>query len=420
MDKNIIKQVILSQQELISKIKLTPRHYQLEAKANYVLVGMRRSGKTYLLYQHIQELLSKGLSIDEVLFINFEDERINDINKDELHLILDSYKELFDLEPVIFLDEIQNVEGWEHFARRLADEKRQVMITGSNAYMLSREIASTLGGRYITKEIFPFDFHEYLSYNRINLDKNWFLRSLRSDVIRLFDPYFYYGGIAETFNLIDKRSWLTSLYQKVLYSDIVVRNRLRNEQGLSLLVKKLADSILQPIAIRRLQHILTSAGQKVTRDTVSSFICYLHDAYIIFSISNFTDTLSEREGIRKFYFYDNGLLNLFLFQPETKLLENLVAVSLYRRYNDRLFFYRKNIEVDFIIPDQETAIQVCYNIRESDTYEREVGALITLNKYKPMRHNIIITRDEEYIHETNDIRIEVVPIWKWLLSEMLF
>lgn len=420
MDKNIIKQVILSQQELISKIELTPRHYQLEAKANYVLVGMRRSGKTYLLYQHIQELLSKGLSIDEVLFINFEDERINDINKDELHLILDSYKELFDLEPVIFLDEIQNVEGWEHFARRLADEKRQVMITGSNAYMLSREIASTLGGRYITKEIFPFDFHEYLSYNRINLDKNWFLRSLRSDVIRLFDPYFYYGGIAETFNLIDKRSWLTSLYQKVLYSDIVVRNRLRNEQGLSLLVKKLADSILQPIAIRRLQHILTSAGQKVTRDTVSSFICYLHDAYIIFSISNFTDTLSEREGIRKFYFYDNGLLNLFLFQPETKLLENLVAVSLYRRYNDRLFFYRKNIEVDFIIPDQETAIQVCYNIRESDTYEREVGALITLNKYKPMRHNIIITRGDEYIHETNDMRIEVVPIWKWLLSDMLF
>lgn len=420
MDKNIIKQVILSQQELISKIELTPRHYQLEAKANYVLVGMRRSGKTYLLYQHIQELLSKGMSIDEVLFINFEDERINDINKDELHLILDSYKELFDLEPVIFLDEIQNVEGWEHFARRLADEKRQVMITGSNAYMLSREIASTLGGRYITKEIFPFDFHEYLSYNRINLDRNWFLRSLRSDVIRLFDPYFYYGGIAETFNLIDKRSWLTSLYQKVLYSDIVVRNRLRNEQGLSLLVKKLADSILQPIAIRRLQHILTSAGQKVTRDTVSSFICYLHDAYIIFSISNFTDTLSEREGIRKFYFYDNGLLNLFLFQPETKLLENLVAVSLYRRYNDRLFFYRKNIEVDFIIPDQDTAIQVCYNIRESDTYEREVGALITLNKYKPMRHNIIITRDEEYIHETNDIRIEVVPIWKWLLSEMQF
>lgn len=420
MDKNIIKQVILSQQELISKIELTPRHYQLEAKANYVLVGMRRSGKTYLLYQHIQELLSKGLSIDEVLFINFEDERINDINKDELHLILDSYKELFDLEPVIFLDEIQNVEGWEHFARRLADEKRQVMITGSNAYMLSREIASTLGGRYITKEIFPFDFHEYLSYNRINLDKNWFLRSLRSDVIRLFDSYFYYGGIAETFNLIDKRSWLTSLYQKVLYSDIVVRNRLRNEQGLSLLVKKLADSILQPIAIRRLQHILTSAGQKVTRDTVSSFICYLHDAYIIFSISNFTDTLSEREGIRKFYFYDNGLLNLFLFQPETKLLENLVAVSLYRRYNDRLFFYRKNIEVDFIIPDQETAIQVCYNIRESDTYEREVGALITLNKYKPMRHNIIITRDDEYIHETNDMRIEVVPIWKWLLSDMLF
>ena len=416
MDKNVIKQIILSQQELIGRIELTPRSYELERNANYVLVGLRRAGKTYLLYQHIQQMVATGLPMEAILFVNFEDERINDIRKEELHLILEAYKELFDLEPVIFLDEVQNVPGWEHFARRLADEKRRVFITGSNAYMLSREIASTLGGRYITKEVLPFTFHEYLSYNQLKLGRNWQYGSQRSSVVRHFEQYFYYGGFAETFSLTDKRSWLTSLYQKVLYSDVVIRHRLRNEQALSLLVKKMADSVLQPTPIRRLQHILASAGQKVTRDTVASFIGYLHDAFLFFSVPNFSDTPSEREGLRKFYLYDNGLLNLFLYQPETKLLENLVAITLYRQYGDRLFFYRRNIEVDFVVPDDGLAIQVCYSLRNPQTRDWEVAALRAVNTFRPMSRLMIITKDEEETIAEDGLTIEVRPVWKWLLE----
>lgn len=415
MDKNVIKQIILSQQELIGRIELTHRAYELERNANYVLVGLRRAGKTYLLYQYIQQLVAEGAPIEAVLFVNFEDERINDIRKEELHLILEAYKELFDHEPIIFLDEVQNVPGWEHFARRLADEKHRVLITGSNAHMLSREIAATLGGRYIAKEVFPFSFREYLEYHQLRLSRNWQYGAQRASVVRHFDQYFYYGGFAETFSLTDKRSWLTSLYQKVLYSDVVVRHRLRNEQALGILVKKLADSVLQPTPIRRLQHILESAGQKVTRDTVASFIGYLHDAYLFFSISNFTDTPSEREGMRKFYLYDNGLLNLFLYQPDTKLLENIVAITLYKKYGDRLFYYRRNIEVDFVVPDEGLAVQVCYSLRSPETREREVAALKALNAFRPMDRLIIITKDEEDTITDNGITIEVCPVWKWVL-----
>ena len=417
MDKGVIKQIILSQQELIKKIKLTPREYQLERSVNYVLVGLRRAGKTYLLYQYIQQLVAEGMPMEAVLFINFEDERINDMSKDELHLIVEAYYELYDTEPVIFLDEVQNVSGWEHFARRLADEKRRVMITGSNAYMLSREVATTLGGRYVPKEVYPFSFREFLLCNGLRLSRNWQYGTQRSSVVRYFDAYFYNGGIAETFALTDKRAWLTSLYQKVLYSDVVVRYKLRNEQSLSLLVKKLADSVLQPTPVQRLQHILTSVGQKVTRETVSSFIGYLHDAYLIFSISNFTDTITEREGMRKFYFYDNGLLNLFLFQPEPKLLENLVALTLYKQYGERLFFYRRNIEVDFVVPDDGLAVQVCYSMQDPQTRNREVSALKSLNNFRLMQRNLIITRGEEETITADGLTIEVVPVWKWLLDD---
>ena len=261
MDKTALKEIILAQQDFISRIQFTPRAYHLDPHVNYVLVGMRRAGKTFLLYQHIRQLMNEGMPLQQVLFINFEDERICHITKEELHEIMAAYQELFDYEPLIVLDEVQNIDGWEHFARRLADEKRRVLITGSNAYMLSRDMAAVLGGRYVAKEVFPFDFEEYLRYRGVTLDKHWAYSPQRAEVVRLFDAYFQFGGIAENFDVVNKREWLTSLYQKVLFSDVVMRNRLRNEQSLSLLVRKLAESVLQPMPIRRLQHVLSSTGQ---------------------------------------------------------------------------------------------------------------------------------------------------------------
>ena len=418
MDKKIIKSIIARQQELVCNIDFIERPLTIEPTVNYVLVGLRRAGKTYMLYQTIRHLLNEGHKKEEMLFVNFEDERINDIQKDELQDILDAYGELYDTKPIVFLDEIQNIEGWEHFARRLADEKYKVFVTGSNAHMLSREIASTLGGRYQIREIFPFSFMEYLSWHGVMMDKTWEYGSTRQTVRRLFEEYFFYGGISEVFPLKDKRSWLTTLYQKVLYSDVVMRNRIRNDRLLNLLVKKLADSVMQPTSVKRLQDILTGVGQKVTRETVNSFLQYLHDAYLTFSLSNYSDGIKEREGNKKHYFYDNGILNLFLFQPETKLLENIVALSLVRKYGeDEVFYYRRNVEVDFVVPRKSLAIQVAYDLDLSSTKSRETGSLVSLCKHMDnISHPLIVTMDTEETIDTDNLRIEVMPVWKWLID----
>lgn len=418
MDKKIIKSIIARQQELVCNIDFIERPLTIEPTVNYVLVGLRRAGKTYMLYQTIRHLLNEGHKKEEMLFVNFEDERINDIQKDELQDILDAYGELYDTKPIVFLDEIQNIEGWEHFARRLADEKYKVFVTGSNAHMLSREIASTLGGRYQIREIFPFSFMEYLSWHGVMMDKTWEYGSTRQTVRRLFEEYFFYGGISEVFPLKDKRSWLTTLYQKVLYSDVVMRNRIRNDRLLNLLVKKLSDSVMQPTSVKRLQDILTGVGQKVTRETVNSFLQYLHDAYLTFSLSNYSDGIKEREGNKKHYFYDNGILNLFLFQPETKLLENIVALSLVRKYGeDEVFYYRRNVEVDFVVPRKSLAILVAYDLDLSSTKSRETGSLVSLCKHMDnISHPLIITMDTEETIDTGDLKIEVMPVWKWLID----
>lgn len=420
MDKNVIKQIILNQQDFIGRIKLQSRDVCFEENANYVLVGIRRAGKSYMLYQHIQHLVANGHSIEEMLFINFEDERISDIRKEDLYLILEAYRELFAFQPIIFLDEIQNVDGWEHFARRLADEKYRVFITGSNAHMLSREISSTLGGRYLTKEIRPFSFSEYLEYHNIHLPQHWELSPIRADVVRLFSDYFYYGGLSEVFDIQDKKSWLQSLYQKILYSDIVMRKGVRNERSLRLLIRKLADSVMQPTAIKRLQDILQGDGTKITRDTIGSYLDYLHESYLTFGISSFTDSVSQRESVKKRYFYDNGILNLFLFLPETKLLENLVAIKLYNKYGDDLYYYNKNVEVDFCVPNDGLLIQASYRIIDEATRNREIGALQKLSKFIKPQRCIIVTYDQEEIIQSNDldVKIEVIPAYKFMLMAL--
>ncbi|GHT38057.1 hypothetical protein AGMMS49965_00290 [Bacteroidia bacterium] len=416
MEKQIIKTIIAEKQAQVAEIELIKRPLKLEATANYVFVGLRRAGKSYMMYQHIQELIQTGLaSIEDILYVNFEDERIAAIKAEELGLLLDSYREMYSGKPLIFLDEIQNIVGWEKFARRLADSKYKVFITGSNAQMLSKEIYTTLGGRFIAREVFPFSFQEYLSFHQVVLDKNWEYNDKRLQVRKLFDNYFYYGGFAETFKMDDKRSWINSLYQKILLGDVISRNEIRNENAMRFLVKKLAESVMQPSSLARIKNVLDSTGATISRNTLVDYLQYLTDACLTFGISNFSDKLTQKETLKKRYFFDNGLLNNFLFDPETKLLENIVAIDLKKKYPDDVFFYNKNVEVDFFIPKANRAIQVSYSINDALTREREIKALLKLAAIHDLKQLEIVTYDEESTIQENGSTIRIIPVWKWLL-----
>lgn len=418
MEKRVIKSLIIEKQHEIPQMELMPRKLELEDTCNYVFVGLRRAGKSYLIFQHIQSLLAEGKAqIEDILYINFEDERIASIRSEELNLILEAYHEMYGNKPLIYLDEIQNVAGWEKFARRLADSRYKVFITGSNAQMLSKEIYTTLGGRYIAMEIFPFSFPEYLQYHRFALPHNWeYDISVKTNLVKLFQPYFYFGGFAETFPLRDKRSWLNSLFQKILLGDVISRNDIRNENAIRLIVKKLAESVMQPLALTRILGVIKSAGCSLSHNTLVDYLQYLNDAYLIFSISNYSDKLSEKESIKKRYFFDNGLLNTFIIEPESKLLENQVAITLKKKHGDGLYYYNKNIEVDFYIPEAKTAIQVSYTLSQSDTREREIKALLKLSQVYPLDKLQIITWEEDSVIEEGGLSIEILPLWKWLLN----
>jgi predicted AAA+ superfamily ATPase len=424
MDKRVVKTIIGEKQQQISKTKLLQRGEHFDDRSSYVLIGIRRAGKSYTLYQDMQAHIAAGTAkAEDFLYINFEDERIASIRAEELGILLDAYREMYDQEhPFIYLDEIQNITGWEKFARRLSEAKYRVMITGSNAKMLSREISSTLGGSYIQRNIYPFSFAEYLNYFGVRLDHNWeFQPETRLKVVRHFNEYFIHGGFAESFDKTDKREWLTSLYQKILMGDIVERNKIRNPRIFRLLARKLSDSVMQPTTLKRLEHIIKSTGDSISPTVLKDYLDYMEDAFLIFSIPNLVSPLTEQQTIVKRYFADNGILSLFLLDGETKLLENIVAIHLNKLYRNtteelRLFYYNKGVEVDFCIPETETAIQVSYRIDDLDTYEREVGGLIKFLKAFKQYKGFIITWDTERQITEDGITIEVIPIWKWLCT----
>lgn len=239
MDQELIKQIIGENQEFVQNVKLLQRPFKFEDNGNYVFLGIRRAGKSYLMFQRIHELMERGTAIEEILYLNFEDERFIGLKSEDLDDIKRVYEETFSFRPIFFLDEIQIVPGWEKFVRRLADKNYRVFVTGSNAKMLSSEIATTLGGRFLIQNVYPFSFKEFLNFEGLELKPNWlYTPGIRNGVVRSFDTYFYYGGFPELLSFEDKRSWLSGLYQKIFFGDLVARYSLRNSDSMRLLVKK--------------------------------------------------------------------------------------------------------------------------------------------------------------------------------------
>lgn len=418
IQKAILKECLHDQREMVENAIIIERQIDFEPNGNYVFVGIRHAGKSYLLYQRIHQLLRAGHSWEEILFVNFDDERLVEFNTDDFNVLLETHYSQSAKKPFIFLDEVQRIPHWELFARRLVNEKYTVYITGSNAKMLSEEIATTLGGRFLIQHVYPYSFSEYLAAQQIKISSDW-LQSTRkrSEIRRAFEPYFFFGGLPEILDYKEKRALLSSLYQKIYLGDICARYNIADTRALSILIKKMAESVKQPVSYRRLHHIVESTGSKISLPKVIDYVEHTEESWLTFSIQNEIARLSDKESTKKFYFIDNGLLNLFLFRDETSLLENMVAVELVRRYGkDNVSYYNAGGEIDFVVSEAKIAIQVAYDLQDPDTLARELPPLQKIKNSHPDWECLIITMDSAKEYTESDKVITAVPIWQWLLE----
>ena len=420
MNRDTLKQIMIDQKKTYLNNTIITRQYLLEENVNYCFVGIRRTGKSYLMYQQIKQLESKGVPLSQIVYVNFEDERLLETKVTDLNTILEIGLEMSGStnKPYLFLDEIQNINGWEKFVRRIADMKYRINITGSNSKMLSSEIASTLGGRFIIMNIYPYSFTEYLTAN--HREKNYLdviSTQDRADVLSLYNEYVTFGAFPELVDIKNKRAFLSSIYQTIYLGDIITRNKISNDFAIKLILKKIAESVTKPLSFSRLTNILKSTGMAIGKQTVINYVGYMTDSYLLFTLQNYAAKLVDKETSPKYYFMDTGLLGLMLLDSKSAQLENLVAIELIRRYGvENVFFFENNVEIDFYIPSESLAIQVSLQVLDDiDTKERETRAFAKLNNFIPGSKCILITNSEETNLEYDGIDIEVIPIWKWLL-----
>ena len=423
--KEIFKKLIINFQERQFS-RIVPRDYDvpLNTKKIVSLIGVRRSGKTYILFSLIEKL-RKSIDPKNIIYINFEDDRLYPLSLKKLDDLMESYYELYpakrEEKVYLFLDEVQNIEGWERYVRRLDDTLNiQLFITGSSSKLLSSEIATSLRGRTITYEIFPFSFKEYLRYKEIEV--NLYSSKTLSYVKNAFNDYLVGGGFAETFDEttdVQKRI-LKDYLDLIIYKDVVERYTIKNQSLLKHLIKYMFVNMGTLISINKLYNDYKSQGYKVGKDTLYDYMSYLQEAYALFTTPIYRNSVREEQrNPKKLYAIDNGFKRLFsisLSDDYSKLYENLAFLHL-RRKSSEVYYYKEKQEVDlYIKTDKEYLVNVSYTIEDEKTLKRELSALVEGMKYFKLDRAYLVTATRDEIIEVDVGVIEVVPMWKWLLE----
>ncbi len=396
-----------------------------------VITGMRRAGKTWFCYQKIKELEKNNVLRNRILYLNFEDDRLQyNFNISDFSLILEEYYKKFpfnkDCECYFFFDEIHNIEGWDKFIRRILDsEKIKITITGSNSKLLSREISTSLRGRSITTEIFPFSFTEVLHKNNIKLENNKVLGSKNIALIRnLFDSYNTIGGFPEIQNYLEniRIEVLQGYVETVLFRDVVERYQIKNLNPLHYLINHIMNNPGTILSLTSLYKKIKNLHIKCSQDSLYDFARYLEEAYLVYKVPFLSNSMHKKQlNPPKVYVIDNGLLQAMSFKVTSDigaLLENLVFMHL-RRKKYIIEYYKNSdgFEVDFVVRKKNGEfidfIQVCHDISNEKTLFREIRGLEAgINSFNG-KSGKIITSNTSLVLSKN---IEAVPVWKWIIQ----
>lgn len=427
-----IKSLILDFQEASLETGI-PRRLGIETvkgKAT-VCIGVRRSGKSTYMFQIIKRLTESGIPRENILYLNFFDDRIHSLQQDGLGLIVEAYYSLFpekkNTEKIYcFFDEIQAIPNWESFIDRLMrTEKCEVYLTGSSARMLSREIATQMRGRALAWEMFPFSFIEFLDYKQV--DVSGALSTQRRLIVqKAFGEYFETGGFPEILGLEPNLRIKThqEYFNTILFRDLVERHDISHPKALKDLAYRLLDNIASLYSINGLTAFLSSLGYKAPKSSVGDYLEWFEDAFFLFTVRIFDASFARRNtNPKKIYCVDHAMVSSVssgILVNSGHLLENMVFASLRRVYPE-IFYYRTRTgrEVDFIVPSrgkERMLVQASESLAQPQTRKREIEALTEAMAELGVDSGIIVTLGENERVETENGTIEILPAWKFLMD----
>lgn len=409
-------------------LKKMEQYYKMDLIVS--LIGIRRSGKSTLMLQFAKKLIQeKKVSKNSILYINFEDSRfLGEYSLEMLNNIYEVYLENLNPKttPILFLDEIQNIKGWEKFVRSLNERKKaKIFISGSNAQLLNSEFSTALTGRQLVLMVYPLAFEEFLLFKNIKIENRLDLVSKKVEIKKSFEQYLEFGGMPKQAllqNTDDKFLFLRNYFDDILNRDLINHFKIRQTEKLKILTKFYFSNISSLISYNKIGKFL-----KMPINTVERFSEYLTYPYLIYFINKFSYSLKEQSvNPRKVYASDLGLRNAISFnfiENKGKLLENLVFLHLLKT-EEEIYYYKTkdNLEVDFLTKEKEkikSLIQVSLTLQAFGTKEREIKALLKAMQELKINQALILTKDEEDVIKIDDKIIKVIPTYQWLLKDYI-
>ncbi len=428
--EDLIKQIIaewLGEKVLPPLISREIGNVELESASEILaIVGPRRAGKTYLMYQMVKRLLDEsGYQRNDILFVDFEDYRLMDVSPDDIEIILSAHNQLAGKYPgYIFFDEIQHLPGWERVLRTLHNQgKYRIIVSGSNSQLLSQEISSSLRGRYRDLLLLPFSWRESLNYAGIEYSEIIARTPARGRILRAFDHYLREGGFPEVLKettLQGKKQILRRYYRTLFYRDIIERYNVKAKHILENMMGYCLDTYSVLFSISAFEKYLAGCGLPASKRTISNYLFYLREAFFLIAHEKFSFSPRKRMmNPKKIYLLDTGLSALSTEFSENKgrILENAVAIEMFRR-GQEAYYFKGRYECDFVVKRNRKpvrAIQVCWEIT-SRNKERELRGLAEAMNDFNISAGLILTYNQEAKLTYENRRISVVPAWKWLLT----
>ncbi|MFH1711553.1 MAG: ATP-binding protein [Nanoarchaeota archaeon] len=396
------------------------------------IVGIRRCGKTFLMFSKIEELLKK-VDKKSTIYINFENRKLFPLNQKYFNDIMEfiySEKLLEKGKIYLFLDEVQKIDGWEKSVRGIYDEfkgKIKIFVSGSNANLLSKDYGTLLTGRHISKTLMPLSFKEFLKFKDYSIEKALTEKD-RANIKKLLEEYLMFGGFPEVVLSENKEQMLSQLFNDILSRDILSRN-IRKESVLEEFAYYLAGNISSLLSFNKMAGYFKSRGIKASVPTLESYFGLIKNSFLFFDNLIFSYKIKDQfQNPRKIYCIDNGIFNFagFKFSKDYgKMYENAVFLKLKKEsFDNRLIhiFYWKNVlheEVDFVVKEGikvKQLIQVCYNLDDLETKKREIKVLLKASEELKCNNLLIINKDYEGEEKRENRKIKFMPLWKWLLE----
>lgn len=390
------------------------------------IVGPRRAGKTYFMYQLIGNLLKRGVAKNEILFIDFEDYRLIGIQAPDIENILSAFYQLTDQYPrYLFFDEIQNFPSWSRLLRTLHNQNRyKIIVSGRNSKLLSGEIATELRGRYQDILMLPFSFSELLKLKNVSFNGRTFYTPEKGGLLNMFDLYLREGGFPEVLkkeNEIEKKDLLQIYYRTLFYKDLLERYQIRAKALLEAMMNYCLDIMGNLFSISRFTASIQATDIPVSKKTVSNYLHYLQEAFFIIVNEKFDFSPRKRMmNPKKVYLLDGGFSAIAVNFSENrgKFLENVVAIQLFRMRVE-MYYFKKDHECDFIIKrgtNPHIAIQTCWELNEKNR-KREMRGLLEAMRVLNIQHGLILTYEQEGREEIEGKQISIMPTYRWLLEK---